>query len=425
MSLNNGWTGGQYSLFRIIFGTYLTVHFASLAPWAAEMFSNAGVLPEASASPLLYFFPNTLALWDGPWFVTGLVIAATVLGVLFIIGFHDRAAAVGLWYIWACLHGRMPFISNPGLPYVGWMLLAHACLPPAPYGSWSARGRVDPGGGWRFPPPIFFVAWLLMALGYTYSGYTKLISPSWVDGTAMARVLENPLARPGPIRDAVLALPDWLLRLGTWSALAAELAFAPLALFRRLRPVVWAMMLLMHLGLMMLIDFADLSLGMVMLHLFTFDPGWIVGQRVADGTLVEDSGRATEIIFYDGHCGLCHGFVRFVLAEDRDGESLRFAPLQGERFQSSVPGNQRAALPDSIVVRDCDGRLLTRSDAVLHVARRLGGVWRLLASAGRLLPRPLRNAAYDGVARVRHRLFGRPTQACPLLPKQLRSRFLG
>ncbi|MGH7213559.1 MAG: hypothetical protein ACREIT_02165 [Tepidisphaeraceae bacterium] len=31
----------------------------------------------------------------------------------------------------------------------------------------------------------------------------------------------------------------------------------------------------MHLGLMVLIDFADLSLGMVMLHAFTFNPAWV------------------------------------------------------------------------------------------------------------------------------------------------------
>ena len=40
-----------------------------------------------------------------------------------------------------------------------------------------------------------------MAVGYTFSGVTKLPSPSWRDGTALARILDNPLARPGPLRD--------------------------------------------------------------------------------------------------------------------------------------------------------------------------------------------------------------------------------
>ena len=54
--MRNGWTGGQYSLFRVIFGAYLLVHFAQLIPWGTETFSNAGVLADGSASPLLHAF---------------------------------------------------------------------------------------------------------------------------------------------------------------------------------------------------------------------------------------------------------------------------------------------------------------------------------------------------------------------------------
>jgi predicted DCC family thiol-disulfide oxidoreductase YuxK len=409
--MSNGWTGGQYSLFRVLFGTYLFVHFAQLVPWGAELFSNRGVLADASASPLLYLFPNVLAVADSPAVVTGLLAVAAGLCVPFALGWHDRIAAVALWYVWACLFGRYPLIANPGLPYVGWMLLAHAFLPPAPYGSLAARGRLDPGNNWRMPAGVFAVAWVLMALGYTYSGYTKLISPSWLDGTALARVLDNPLARPGPVRDALRALPDWALHLATWTALGLELAFAPLALFRRLRPWVWALMLSMHLGLILILDFADLSLGMVFLHLFTFDPAWIPPRK-----------GPTETVFYDGHCGLCHRAVRFLLAEDRAG-AFRFAPLGGETFHDAVPENRRTGLPDSLVIRTADGSLLMRSAAVLHILRRSGGVWRLLAGVAGVVLAGIRDAAYDGVARVRHRLFARPAATCPLIPATLRTRF--
>ena len=125
------------------------------------------------------------------------------------------------------------------------------------------------------PQAIWAAAWIVMAVGYSYSGYTKLISPSWRDGTALARVLDNPLARPGYLREALLGLPAWMLYAATWAALALELGFAPLALVGRLRPWLWGLMLMMHLSLILVVDFADLSLGMVMFHLFTFDPGWI------------------------------------------------------------------------------------------------------------------------------------------------------
>lgn len=44
-------------------------------------------------------------------------------------------------------------------------------------------------------------------------------------------------------------------------------------------------MVLMHLSLLVLIEFADLSLGMLMLHLFTMDPAWVRPRRAAGETL--------------------------------------------------------------------------------------------------------------------------------------------
>jgi predicted DCC family thiol-disulfide oxidoreductase YuxK len=377
------------------------------------MFSNRGMLPDAAASPLLRLFPNILAVYDSPAFVMALLVFAAGASLLFAIGLYDRAAAIALWYALACLFGRNPLIANPSLPYVGLLLLAHACLPRAPYGSFERRGQIDPGAGWRAPQEIYLVVWILMALGYSYSGYTKLISPSWVDGTALGRVLDNPLALPGALRDALLALPPAFLRAATWGALALELLFAPLALSRKLRPWLWAAMLAMHIGLIALIDFADLSLGMVMLHLFTFDPGWVKPLRT----------KTAEMIFYDGRCGLCHRAVRFILAEDRRGEAFRFAPIGGEAFHAVVNEGRRAALPDSLVVLTVEGELLSRSAAVLYVMRRLGGMWRAVALIGQLIPGAWRDGVYDAVARMRYRLFRKPESACPLLPGHLRSRF--
>lgn len=413
--MSNSWTGGQYSLFRAAFGAYLLVHFAQLLPWGAELFSSAGALPHAEASPLAFLFPNVLSWFDPPWFVLALLASAVMSAALFALGWRDREAAVWLWYVWACLFGRNPLIANPGLPYVGWMLLAHACLPRAPYGSLAAVGRSDPGGSWRMPGGIFAAAWILMALGYTFSGVTKLASPSWFDGSALTRVLDNPLARPGPARQLALEMPDVLMRGATWGALALELAFAPLALLRRARPWLWTVMLLLHLSLIALIDFADLSMGMVMLHLLTFDPGWIPPRPAR--------GEVPERLFYDGTCGLCHRAVRFVLAEDPEGRAFRFAPLQGETFRVAVPEEEAIGLPDSLVLMTGERTLLTRSAVVLHLLDRLGGLWRVLAVFARVVPSGVRDRVYGGIARVRYRLFARPSEACPLVPQHLRARF--
>ena len=132
---------------------------------------------------------------------------------------------------------------------------------------------------------------------------------------------------------------------------------------------------------------------------------------------------STDTLFYDGHCALCHRFVRLALAKDRSGTAFRFAPLHGALFAELVPVGKRGNLPDSIVVLTAEGALLTRSAAALHVLSRLSGAWRLVAGTARLVPSPLRDAVYDAVARSRYRVFGTRDDACPVIPAESRSRF--
>lgn len=279
LALENGWSGRDYSVFRVLFGVYLASHFAQLLPWGTELFSNEGMLPDASLSPLYPLFPNVLFVLDSPATVSALLFAGIVLSGLLIVGWRDRIAAVGVWYVWACLFDRNPLISNPSIPFVGWMLLAHACLPRGPTGSLEGRLSPELAERWRFPPQLFAVAWIVMSVAYTYSGACKLFSPSWVDGTAMSHILANPLARPGVVRDVFASLPGGLLALGTWGGVALELLYAPLALIRFMRPVLWTSIVAMHVTLMLLIDFPDLSQGMLLLHAFTFDPAWLRSLR--------------------------------------------------------------------------------------------------------------------------------------------------
>jgi predicted DCC family thiol-disulfide oxidoreductase YuxK len=135
------------------------------------------------------------------------------------------------------------------------------------------------------------------------------------------------------------------------------------------------------------------------------------------------SVAAHSMVFYDGACGLCHRTVRFAIARDRDGSRFRFATLRGKTFRRLVPEPARAGLPDSIVVLTPDGRLLTRSAAVVHILERIGGTWRLPGGLLGLIPSAIRDLGYDGIARTRYRLFSKPLDACPVTPPTLRKRF--
>lgn len=131
-----------------------------------------------------------------------------------------------------------------------------------------------------------------------------------------------------------------------------------------------------------------------------------------------------DLVFYDGTCGLCHGWVRFLLRRDRDGNRFRYAPLQGETWVARVPAERRRELPDSVVIRTAEGDLFAESRGVIHLLRRLGGGWKVVAALLWIVPRPLRDLGYRLVAAVRYRLFRRPQELCPIVPAELRGRFL-
>ena len=133
--------------------------------------------------------------------------------------------------------------------------------------------------------------------------------------------------------------------------------------------------------------------------------------------------QTTDILFYDGHCGLCHKAVKFIVKHDRSGKIFRFAPLQGKTFEAAVPVDQRSRLCDSMIVQTHQGLLLIRSNAWIHILQRLGGTWKIVAAVVALIPRPLRDLLYNVIARVRYRVFGRRDDLCPVVPHSLRARF--
>jgi predicted DCC family thiol-disulfide oxidoreductase YuxK len=131
--------------------------------------------------------------------------------------------------------------------------------------------------------------------------------------------------------------------------------------------------------------------------------------------------EANPILLFDGECGLCARSVRFLLARDRAGV-IRFAPLGGPTGRALRAAHAAPAPDDTVLWFEPARRsLLRRSDAVLAALHHLGGAWRWLAALGAAVPRPIRDAAYDAVARRRTRYIA---PACLLPTASERSRFL-
>jgi predicted DCC family thiol-disulfide oxidoreductase YuxK len=133
------------------------------------------------------------------------------------------------------------------------------------------------------------------------------------------------------------------------------------------------------------------------------------------------------ILLYDGVCGLCNRFVQLILRHDRNA-IFRFASLQST-LAARILTRHKANPTDLDTVYVVlnhelpDENLLARSAAVLFALKQLEGVFRPTASLVQLLPKFLRDAAYNTLARHRYRIFGR-SEVCTIPCDADHSRFL-
>lgn len=360
----NGWTGGQYSLFRAFLGALLADLFGYLVVW----FSISSPLPWMAAAA-----------------------AGILLSLVFLVGLWHRVAAVALISLILLVQFASGHELGPGVIALVLVLALHLGVPPRPFGSWAARGSPDPTAGWQMPWGVQLAAWLCLSLGYI--------------GQSVGLYLIQE-------QEQTYALDPWALTV----LVVALCGFGLLCIPRLLRPFVWLVML----GVQVFLIFPpvewDWVIWVLPLHLFVFDPAWI---RPA-------SLHEPVITFYDGQCGLCHRAVRFVLAEDRTGLASNFACLDGPTFRRLFGEDRElvSRLPDSMVVHRGDRELLVKSSAMLCLMRRLGGLWRMVAWGLGLVPTAIRDWCYDFVARHRKHWFPQPQDVCPLIPGRMRKRFL-
>lgn len=130
------------------------------------------------------------------------------------------------------------------------------------------------------------------------------------------------------------------------------------------------------------------------------------------------------VVLFDGDCAFCNSTVRWLVKRDTLAR-LRFASLGSRAARHVValadPRLDFDSLPDAIILVDRAG-VHTASTAVLRLAQLLRLPYPAL-SVALLVPRPLRDAAYDIFARNRNRWFGR-ADACEIPPPSLAARML-
>ena len=132
------------------------------------------------------------------------------------------------------------------------------------------------------------------------------------------------------------------------------------------------------------------------------------------------------VVLFDGVCAVCNRGVRFLLARDRK-DRFRYAPLQSgfAAMLAARHGHEARDLNTLYVIADYgtpSESLYTKSEGILHLLGEMGGGWHL-ASLLRVLPKTLRDWAYDSLVRNRYRWFGK-YESCRIPTAGERAKFI-
>ncbi|MEW6468099.1 MAG: thiol-disulfide oxidoreductase DCC family protein [Bacteroidota bacterium] len=127
------------------------------------------------------------------------------------------------------------------------------------------------------------------------------------------------------------------------------------------------------------------------------------------------------VILFDGVCNLCNRSVSFVIRNDRKG-LFRFAALQSEKGRElrKQYGLDKADADSYILIEN--GKAYLKSTASLRTLRKLRGLYPLLYLFI-LVPRFIRDAVYDWVARNRYKWWGK-RESCMVPSPEIQNRFI-
>ena len=118
-----------------------------------------------------------------------------------------------------------------------------------------------------------------------------------------------------------------------------------------------------------------------------------------------------DFLFLDGDCGLCHKLATFMDKRMKKGANIGYRPNTSDDAKRVI-----ASMPSNYVKSDTvylirNGKPYMKSSAAIRCLLYMKWHYRILYPFCWIVPLPLRNIAYNFVARFRHKIFKRP-QVC-------------
>jgi predicted DCC family thiol-disulfide oxidoreductase YuxK/plasmid stability protein len=148
---------------------------------------------------------------------------------------------------------------------------------------------------------------------------------------------------------------------------------------------------------------------------------WMQGMKTELDPRLHEWTRHERVILFDGVCNWCNAWVNFAIDRDPRGK-FKLGTLQSEQAQQILKELQLSTEDFETFLLLEQTRIFTKSTAALRIARHLSGLWPLLYLFI-VIPRPIRDAVYNYIARHRYKWMGK-AETCRIPTPSERARFL-
>lgn len=261
------------------------------------------------------------------------LVCLLVLG-MFTVGLFSRATAVLAWIITVATARRMPealygfdqIVSTWALYLAVSGASGQAVSLDRFLDRWkrarTALARRPTSGAWRetilggVPTPTVSanlglrLIQLHLCLIYGLAALAKFRGPAWWMGTAIWGVLAAGEFRPFDL--TWMARSDLLLNVLTHGGLLLELLFPVLIWVKKLRPLLIAGMVALHLGIALTLGLGEFALAMLAGNIAFVSGPWLRSLVVGKDAAAQPAGR----LLFDGACPRCRASIALLVAAD-------------------------------------------------------------------------------------------------------------
>lgn len=370
----------QFITARLFSGVFMAFFFLGALQGIEFEIFWIPYFPVVEWNSLVDRFPNILDLYRAPKILLGVM---SVISLLIAFGLARKFLSSVLIYGLACLHHEELFHITPNSLALLFLLLLMMVVPEKE----SFRLKKH----WRFPRGIHQISSALVVFFYVL-----LVNPF--------QIADRMMQADGLEQQALLSF-ELQIVLGLFILTLALKSY---------RWVFW----FASLFLTIFVGWGDAGFMntwfMYPLLVLAIDPRWFTQK---------EEQTVGALVFYDGHCGLCHGFVNFLLEVDWQ-KRVNFSALQSPYAQKMLKEKYSHYLSDlnSVVVLSQD-QVAEKSKAVILVFKELGGMWTGMGYLMQMMPLKISDWCYDFVSARRYQWFARH-EVCSLPTTEERERFI-